>query len=247
MADAFAGENFREAVRRATVFPRARAGGDVNITAGDLLVKPGIAHVRKIIDGIVEIKIVVVHSVHKIAQVIHARHREAALDHVGMLEEGVGRVVRAEGSAHRGDGNAGRLAIVPDEGHNFFTQVGIENGLHVAAVKRMRALVVKTVPVDRIHREEFDSSCVDEIPERADHALAFEFTLVAGAGRETQEWRAPMPVDDNSELDTEPVGIPSVIFTFHAWPLARCKERKYASRGRIPAIDLTAYLVKGCL
>src|SRR5437899_12717774 len=100
MADALAGENYRETVGRPAVFPRAGARRDVNVTSSDLLVEPRIAGVREIIDGIVEIKIVVVHAVHEVPQIVYAGHREAALDDVGVLEKAIRGVVRAKGSAH---------------------------------------------------------------------------------------------------------------------------------------------------
>src|SRR5437016_13220442 len=104
-----------------------------------------------------------------------------------MLEEAVRRVVRAKGSAHCGDGDSRRLAIVPNKRHDFFPQIGIENGLDVAAVKRVRALVVKTLTIDRIDGKEFDFPGVDEVRKSADHALTFEFPLVAGAGWESEK------------------------------------------------------------
>src|SRR6266849_6407951 len=144
MADAFAGKNFGEAVGRPAVFPLARTSGDVNVARGDLFVEPGIAHVGEVIDGVVEIKIVVVHAVHEISHVIHARHGEAPLNDIGVLEERVCGMVRAKGSAHRGDGDAGRLAVVPDEGNDFFAEIGVKNRLDVATMKRMRALIIET-------------------------------------------------------------------------------------------------------
>src|SRR6266704_4337026 len=218
MADAFTGENFGEAVSGPTVLPRTRTGAEVNVATSDLLIEPGIAGIRQVIDRIVEIKIVVVHAIHEIPQVVDAGHREAALDDVGVLEEAVCGVVRAKRSAHRRDRNALCLTIVPDEGHDLFTQIGIENGLDVAAVKRMRTLIVKAVPGDGIHGKEFDSSGIDEIRERADHALALELPLVAGAGRETKHRRAPMPVDDDAQLHAKPVRVPAVIFALHRSP-----------------------------
>src|SRR5580704_18705675 len=82
MADALAGKNFGETIRRAAVFPRARAGRDVNVAAGNLFVKPRVAHVRQVVHGIVEIEIVVEHPVHEIPDVRDAGHGEAQLDHV---------------------------------------------------------------------------------------------------------------------------------------------------------------------
>src|SRR2546430_5151629 len=80
MADALAGENFGESVARTAVLPRPRSGAEVNVATCDLLIEPGIAGVRQVIDGIVEIKIVVVHAVHEVPQVVDAGHREAALE-----------------------------------------------------------------------------------------------------------------------------------------------------------------------
>src|SRR5882757_2531992 len=134
MADAFAGKNLREVVGRPAVFPRAGARRDVNVTSSDLLVEPGVAGVREVIDGIVEIKIVVVHAVHEVPQVVDPGHGEAAFDDVGVLEETVGGVVRAKRSTHRGDGNAWRLAIIPYKRNHLFAQIGIKNYLDVAAV-----------------------------------------------------------------------------------------------------------------
>src|SRR6267142_822413 len=125
-------------------------------------------------------------SLFKHPDVINAGHGEAALDDIGVLEERICSMVRAEGSAHRGDGDAGRLAVVPDEGNDFFTQVGVKNRLDVTAMKRMRALVVKAESIDGVNGEEFHSSGFNEVRQRADHALAFEFRLVAGAGGKTQ-------------------------------------------------------------
>src|SRR6267142_1970375 len=196
MANAFARKNFGEAVGGPAVLPRAGAGAEVNVATRDLLVEPGITSVRDVVNGIVEIKVVVVHAIHEVPQIVHAGHREAAFDDIGMLEEAVRGVVRAKRSAHRGDGNALCLAVVPNERNDFFTQVRIENGLDVAAVKWVCALVVEAEPIDRVHCEKFDSSGLDEISERADHALALEFPLVARAGRKTKERRAPMSEDN---------------------------------------------------
>src|SRR6266550_5484734 len=101
VADPLAGENFREAVGGPAVLPGTRTGADVNVATGDLLIEPGIAGVREVIDGIVEIKIVVVHPIHEVPHIVDSGHREAALDDVGMLEEAVRGVVRAERRAHR--------------------------------------------------------------------------------------------------------------------------------------------------
>src|ERR1700716_1413624 len=116
------------------------------VACPELLEQPRIIEVREIIDGIIEIEIVVIHSIHEISYVIDAGHRETAFEHVGMLEQGIGGMVRAERSAHGGDGHL-RAAIVPDKRNDFFSQIGVKHGLHVAAMKRMRTLVVKSVMI----------------------------------------------------------------------------------------------------
>ncbi len=88
------------------IFPLAGAGRKVNVAGGELTIDPGIAKIGKIVHGIIEIKIVVEHAVHEIFQIVDAGHGEAAFDYIGMLEERIGGVIGAEGSAHGGDGDA---------------------------------------------------------------------------------------------------------------------------------------------
>src|SRR5712664_592005 len=212
----------------------------MNVTTCNLVIEPGIAGVREVVDGIVEIKIVVVHPVHEIPQVIDAGHRKATFDDVGVLEEAVRSVVRAKRSTHRGDRNALCLTIVPNKWDDLFAQVRIKNDLDVTTMKRVRALVVKAVAVDGIQGEEFNSSGINEIRERGDHALALELPLVAGAGREAKERRTPVTEHGDAQLHTEPVRVPAVIFMFHRSPLGGCGEKKVCQRGRFRAISLPA-------
>src|SRR6266567_1643588 len=240
VADSFAGKNFGEAVRGRAVFPRTGAGGNVNVATGNLLIEPEITRVGKVIDGIVEIKIVVVHAIHEVPQVVDPGHRETTLDHVGMLKETVRGVVRAEGSAHGGDGDARRLTVVPDEGHDLFAQVGIEKRLDVAAMKWVHAFVVKAEPVDGIDAEEFDFSPIDEIRKSTDHALPFEFPLITRAGGKAHDRRAPVAVDNDTQFHAQPVRVPAVIFTFHRLPLGCCGEKRVCQRDESWAISLPA-------
>lgn len=203
VANALVGQDFGKAVSGSTVLPGTGAGADVNIARSELAENPGIAEVRKIIDGIVEIKIVVVHAVHEISNIIDAGHGEAALDNIGMFKERVGGVIGAEGSTHGGDGDALGLAIVPDEGDDFLAKVGIENGLNVAAMKRMSAFVIEAEAVDGIDTEDFYFAGFDEIGESADHALAFEFVFIAGTGGKTEKRLAPVAVDDDAEVQAQ--------------------------------------------
>src|SRR5208283_4081872 len=168
-----------------------------------------------------------VHPVHEISQVVNPGHGKATLEDVGMFEQGIGGVIRAEGSAHGGNGDA-RLAVIPDERNDLFPKVGIENGLDIAAVKRVSVLVVKAEAIDGVDGIELDAAGIDEIGESADHALAFEFPFVASTGGKTEERRAPMAVGDNAEIETEARRVPAMVFTFHQ-KASLCAGEKYGS------------------
>ena len=91
-------------------------------------------------------------------------------------------------------------------------------------MKGMRALVVKTEAIDGIDREKFHSSGVNKIRKGADHALAFELHFVAGARRKAQQRRTVMAIDNDTELQAEPRGVPAVVLAFHPFPLFDCGE-----------------------
>ena len=202
VADVFAVEDFGESIGGAAMLPLAGAGNEMDIAGGELFVIPGVGEVGEVVDGIVEIKIVVVEAVHEGAEIVNTRHGEAAFENVGMTEEGVGGVIGAEGSAHSGDGDAG-LAVIVDEGDDFLSEVGIEDGLYIAAMKRMRAFVVKAETVDGVDGVELDAASVDEFGKGADHGLAFEFPLVTSAGGKTENGRAPVAVGNDAKIEAE--------------------------------------------
>lgn len=105
VANAFAGEDFGEAIGGGAVLPRAGAGDEVDVAGIELLVKPAIGKAGKIIDGIIEIKVVVVQAVHEIPEIVDAGHGETSFEYVGMFEKGVGGMIRTEGGTHGGNGN----------------------------------------------------------------------------------------------------------------------------------------------
>ena len=105
VANAFAGEDFGKAIGGATVFPRAGAGDEVDVAGIVLLEIPAVGEVGKVINGIIEVGIVVVHAVHEIPEIVDAGHGKAALEDIRMLEEGVGGMIGAEGSSHGGNGD----------------------------------------------------------------------------------------------------------------------------------------------
>ena len=202
MADALAGQDFGEAIGGAAMLPRSGAGDEVNVAGSELLVIPGIGEIAEIVDGIVEIEIVVVHAVHEIPEVVDAGHGEAALENIGVFEERVCSVICAEGGTHGGDSDLG-LTIVPDERNDFLPEIGIKDRLHVAAMKRMCSFVIKAQAVDGIDRVDLHAAGINEIRQRADHTLAFEFPFVSGAGGEAEKGRSPVAVGDHPEFEAE--------------------------------------------
>src|SRR5712691_622038 len=86
-----------------------------------------------------------------------------------------------------------------------------------------------TETVDRIHAIKLELASVDKIGERANHRLAFELPFIAGAGGKADQRRAPMPVDDDAQLDAEPMRVPAVHFAFHRFVLMKAGKREYAS------------------
>src|SRR5256885_4818572 len=119
MSDPPAREHGGKLIGRPAVFPWAATGREVDVATPVLVEKPGIVLVGHIVDRIIEIEVVVVHPVHRVAHVVNAGERVAALHAVGMLEEGVGRVIGTERCAVGGDRDARRLALGVDEWEDF--------------------------------------------------------------------------------------------------------------------------------
>src|SRR6201981_2512043 len=82
-------------------------------------------------------------------------------------------------------------------------------------MKWMSSFIVKAQAVDGIHAVELKLAAIDEIGERADHGLAFQFPFVAGAGGKADQRRAIMAVNDNAEIEAQAMRIPAMDFTFH--------------------------------
>src|SRR5262245_37993776 len=96
MSDAAVPEDLRQSVGRPAVLPRTTAGREPDVATRVLMEKPGVTHVSHIIDRVIEIEIVVVHTVHRIPQVVNAGECVTALHVIGMLEKSVGRMIGTE-------------------------------------------------------------------------------------------------------------------------------------------------------
>src|SRR5438477_4568773 len=104
------------------------------------------------------------------------------------------------------------LGNVEDEGHDLLAEVSIEYGLDVAAMKGMRAAIVEAESVNGIDAEKFEFAGLDEVGDGVDEALVLELPLVAGAGGEADERRAPVTVDDDAHVQAEARGLPAMVF-----------------------------------
>ena len=153
-----------------------------------------------------------------------------------MLEQSIRRMVSAERSSHRGNRNARRLAVVPDERHHFLAHVSIKLRLHVAPVKRMRALIVKPRPVHRIHAEKFHAPGVNQRLERRRSFLALSSSHSSPAlvGKSHQR-RTPVPVHHHAHIPS-PAGANTsddIPFSYCSCAqAARARTRSSASSAR---------------
>ena len=205
MSNPPAREHGGKLVGRAAVFPWATAGREMDVATPVLMEKPGIVLVGHIVDRIIEVEVVVVHPVHRVAHVVNAGERVAALHVVGMLEEGVGRVIGAERCAVGGDRDARRLAHGVDEWEDFAGHVVVVLRLQPAAVKRMRAFVAERIALHAVDAEDSDSPRVQIRAESANHALAFLLMLVAAARREREDGRAVIAVNSDTHVPIKTV------------------------------------------
>src|SRR4030095_16387035 len=77
MSDAAIPESLRHSVGRPAVLPRTTAGHESDVATRVLVEKPGITLVGYVVDRIIEVEVVVVHSVHRIPHIVDARERLA--------------------------------------------------------------------------------------------------------------------------------------------------------------------------
>ena len=209
-------EDLRQPVGRAAVFVGPAPRGEVDVALMEMREKVGVAQVGHVVDGVVEVEVVVVVPVHEPPEVVHAGEGQAPPDEVGVLQQGVRGMVGAEGCPGGRDGDAWCPAVVVDEGHHLEGDVRVVHRLHVAAVAGVGALVVPALVVDGVDAEDLHPAGVDVMGERADHALARVLVLVATARREHEQRPAVVPVDPDPHLLPEPGRMPRVALLVHA-------------------------------
>ena len=135
---------------------------------------------------------------------------------VGVLEQGVGRVISTERCAEGGDPDARRLALGVDERENFVRHIGVVLRLHPTPMEGVRSLVCERIALHAVDAEDSDSPLVDVGAEGVDHALTFHLPLVASARREGEDGRAVIAVNRDAHVPIEPVRVPTLMVTMHA-------------------------------
>src|SRR2546425_10227369 len=214
--DAPGPEDVGEPVGRAAVLVWPAPRREVDVALMEVGEEVGVAQVGHVVDGVVEVEVVVVVPVHEPAEVVHAGEGQASPDEVGVLQQGVRGMVGTEGRPGGRDGDALGPAVVVDEGHHFEGDVRVVRRLHVAAVAGVGPLVVPALVVDGVDAEDLHPAGVDVMGERADHALALIFIFVAAAGGEHEQGQAIVPVDSDPHLLPEPGRMPRVALLVHA-------------------------------
>src|SRR5206468_791203 len=146
---------------------------------------------------------------------VDARERVAALHMVGMLEEGVGRVIGTERCTQRGNPDAWRLALRVDEREDFVCHIGVVLRLHPAAVEWVRSFVGERIALHAVDAENADSPLVEVRAEGANHALTFHLPLTPAACWEGEDGRAVIAVNGDAHVPIEPLPLPTLMVTMH--------------------------------
>lgn len=217
-------QNSRKPIRRPAVLPRPATGCNMYVALRQLPQHIPIRQIRQIIHRVIEISVVVIHPIHESPNVVHAGKRKTSPHHVRAFKKSIRRVIRPERCPHRRNRNP-RLAVVPNKRHHFLAHIRIKLSLHIAPMKWMRALIVKSRPVHRIHAVKFHPPRVDQRLKRPNHSLSLELPLVSRTRRETHQRRTPVPVNHHAHVQPQPVRIPAMIFPFHIAPAPRNAPR----------------------
>src|SRR5438046_8586950 len=111
MSNAAIFEDLRHSVGRPAVLPWTTACHKPDVATRVLMEIPWVSLVSHVVHRVIEIEIVIIHTIHGVPHVVDPRERVAALHVVGMLEESVGRMIRTERCAHCSDPDARRRAM----------------------------------------------------------------------------------------------------------------------------------------
>ena len=216
--DVFVAEDLRHAFVRVPALV-VHAGGEDVLVVPVAVEIPGVAHVRQVVHGDVEVAVVVVVAGEKAGGVEGAAHGEHGGEDVGMAQGDVECVIAAEAAAD--DGELGSWILLAEEGEDLLHQVLLV--LHVAgdAPAGRDGAVVPALGVDRVDTEELQAAVFELVVDGVDHAAVFELEEAAAGGGKDEGGEACVPEDEQFHVAPEGGGRPFVVFAFHRLPSGR--------------------------
>src|SRR4029453_4773653 len=117
----------------------------------------------------VEITKLVPVTVEEGVDVVLAREADDLVDHVGMTESEVRRVIRPEGAAQSREA-AGPVRLVAREGDHLRPQVAVVLVVTADAIRGVFLGRVEALGVDAVDATALDAPAIDQIGDRADEA-----------------------------------------------------------------------------
>jgi len=198
--DVFVAKDLRHAFVCVPALVVHAGGKDVGVVLVAAKV-PGVADVRQVVHGDVEVAVVVVVAVEEVGGVKGSAHGEQSGEDVGMAEGDVGGVIAAEAAA---DGAELRgWVLLTDEGQDLLHEVLLV--LHVTgdAPARRDGAVVPAFGVDRIDAEELQAALFEFVVEDVDHAAVFKLEEAAAGCRKHQCGKACVSEDEQLHVAPE--------------------------------------------
>ena len=177
-------------------------------------------HARDVIARAVGVDQIVHVAAERVAGIVHARERQAAVKQVRAAEDQVRGVLRAHGAAEGHDHFLMPVALageVMNLRHELVHDV-MEPGLvALDAPAVVAALVGPGLAVDGVDGEDHDLARVDPRTEDVVHVEAFKIHEAAGLAGDEQHRLAAMAVDLHFHVAAQAVGIVLEIADFHSY------------------------------
>jgi hypothetical protein len=170
----------------------------------------GILGAGDVVDGVIEVDIVVIVSVGEGADVENAAHGEAVSDELWVTECEVDGVVSAEAAA--GDGDAGVAGLVAGSSDDLFEYESVIEALVDGAFGGRDTAIVPAVGVHAVGAVDPDLAVIEEPSCGVDETLIFCLVVGALGGREEYERVACVSEYKHLEIFACDGGVPVVIF-----------------------------------
>src|SRR5438874_7280254 len=156
----------------ACVIPFAGTKDDAHV-----IVFPGIGRVRQIFVRTIEINVVVVIAVKKIADIERAAETDEVTDRIRMPKRNVGSMISAEtGTAH---GNSMSMALASGQIEDVVNDYIFVSIMRFHPIGRMNFLIVETVEIDRVRTINGDLAGIDVGSDRTDETEIFVLIIAA--------------------------------------------------------------------